>query len=104
MRLHAEAVLHPMGGPDGTRGGESAATRVLGSDRTRNRCKPAITVAELLLSARDRRIWRNGHVFICKSPLQGTGSVSCNSVFVLYLCRLLNQEELMKRETMVQNP
>jgi hypothetical protein len=37
-------------------------------------------------------------------PLLGTGSVSCNSVFVLYLCRFLNQEELMKRETMVQNP
>ena len=34
----------------------------------------------------------------------GTGSVSCNSVFVLYLCRFLNQEDLMKRETMVQNP
>ncbi len=36
--------------------------------------------------------------------IEGTGSVSCNSVFVLYLCRFLNQEELMKRETMVQNP
>ena len=35
---------------------------------------------------------------------EGTGSVSCNSVFVLYLCRFLNQEELMKRETMIQNP
>jgi hypothetical protein len=34
----------------------------------------------------------------------GTGSVSCNSVFVLHLCRFLNQEELMKREAMVQNP
>ena len=34
----------------------------------------------------------------------GTGSVSCNSVFVLYLCRFLDQEELMEREAMVQNP
>ena len=34
----------------------------------------------------------------------GTGSVSCNSVFVLHLCRLLNQEELMEREAMLQNP
>ena len=34
----------------------------------------------------------------------GTGSVSCNSVFVLHLCRFLNQEELMEREAMVQNP
>jgi hypothetical protein len=34
----------------------------------------------------------------------GTGSVSCNSVFILYLCRFLNQEELMEREAMVQNP
>jgi hypothetical protein len=34
----------------------------------------------------------------------GTGSVSCNSVFVLHLCRFLNQEDLMEREAMVQNP
>src|SRR5690349_12658010 len=27
-------------------------------------------VANVLLSARDRRIWRNGHLFVCKSPLQ----------------------------------
>ena len=38
-------------------------------------------------------------------PMQnGTGSVSCNSVFVLHLCRFLNQEDLMEREAMVQNP
>ena len=36
--------------------------------------------------------------------LAGTGSVSCNSVFVLHLCRFLDQEELMEREAMVQNP
>jgi len=35
---------------------------------------------------------------------RGTGSVSCNSVFVLHLCRFLDQEELMEREAMVQNP
>ena len=34
----------------------------------------------------------------------GTGSVSCNSVFLLHLCRFLNQEDLMEREAMVQNP
>jgi hypothetical protein len=34
----------------------------------------------------------------------GTGSVSCNSVFVLHLGRFLDQEELMEREAMVQNP
>jgi hypothetical protein len=34
----------------------------------------------------------------------GTGSVSCNSVFVLHLCCFLNQEDLMEREAMVQNP
>ena len=34
----------------------------------------------------------------------GTGSVSCNSVFVLRLCYFLNQEDLMEREAMVQNP
>jgi hypothetical protein len=34
----------------------------------------------------------------------GTGSVSCNSAVVLYLCRFLNQEELMEREAMLQNP
>jgi hypothetical protein len=34
----------------------------------------------------------------------GTGFVSCNSVFVLHLCCFLNQEELMEREAMVQNP
>ena len=35
---------------------------------------------------------------------EGTGSVSCNSVFVLHLGRFLDQEELMEREAMVQNP
>jgi hypothetical protein len=35
---------------------------------------------------------------------KGTGSVSCNSAFVLHLCRFLNQEELVEREAMVQNP
>ena len=34
----------------------------------------------------------------------GTGSVSCNSAFVLHLCRFLNHEDLMEREAMVQNP
>ena len=34
----------------------------------------------------------------------GTGSVSCNLAFVLHLCRFLNQEDLMEREAMVQNP
>jgi hypothetical protein len=36
--------------------------------------------------------------------LDGTGSVSCNSAFVLHLCRFLNHEDLMEREAMVQNP
>jgi hypothetical protein len=34
----------------------------------------------------------------------GTGSISCNSVFVRYLGRFLNQEELMEPEATVQNP
>ena len=34
----------------------------------------------------------------------GTGSVSCNSVFVRYLGRFLHQEELMEPEATVQNP
>jgi len=34
----------------------------------------------------------------------GTGSVSCHSVFILHLCRFLNQEEFMEREAMLQNP
>ena len=34
----------------------------------------------------------------------GTGSVSCNSVFVRYLGRFLNQEELMEPKATVQNP
>jgi hypothetical protein len=38
------------------------------------------------------------------STVVGNGSVSCNSVFVLHLCRFLNQEELMERKAMVQNP
>ena len=42
------------------------------------------------------------HVFSMAS--WKTGSVSCNSVFVLHLCRFLNQEDLMEREAMVQNP
>ena len=40
---------------------------------------------------------------VVKAPL-GTGSVSCNSAFILHLCRFLNQEDLMEREAMVQNP
>src|SRR5215510_16579514 len=35
---------------------------------------------------------------------QGTGSVSCNSVFVRHLGRFLNQEDLMEPEATVQNP
>src|SRR5215211_7060539 len=35
---------------------------------------------------------------------RGTGSVSWHSVFVLHLCRFLNQEELMERKARVQNP
>ena len=34
----------------------------------------------------------------------GTGSVSCNSVFVRCLGRFLHQEELMEPEATVQNP
>jgi len=44
--------------------------RVLGSDGTRNRCKLAITVAELLPSAKKGRLWRYGHIFVRRSPLQ----------------------------------
>jgi transposase-like protein len=35
---------------------------------------------------------------------RGTGSVSCNSAFVLHLCRFLNHEDLMQRKAMVQDP
>ena len=38
------------------------------------------------------------------SIYRDTGSVSCNSVFVRYLGRFLNQEELMEPEATVQNP
>jgi hypothetical protein len=39
------------------------------------------------------------------SAYTGTGSVSCNLAFrSAFLCRFLNQEELMEREAMVQNP
>jgi hypothetical protein len=38
------------------------------------------------------------------SAALGTGSVSCNSILVLHLCHFLNQEDLMEREAMVQNP
>jgi len=34
----------------------------------------------------------------------GTGSVSCNSAFILHLCCFLHQEDFMEREAMVQNP
>src|SRR5437868_4518187 len=44
--------------------------RVLESDGTRNRCKPAIIFAELLLSAKKGHLWWNGHIFVRKSPLQ----------------------------------
>ena len=43
-------------------------------------------------------------VAILAQILVGTGSVSCNSVFVPHLCRFLEQEKLMEREAMVQNP
>ena len=52
------------------RRGRAAWGWVLGSDGTRNQCKPAITVAELLPSAKKGRLWRNGHGFVRKSPLQ----------------------------------
>src|SRR5262249_22588455 len=59
--------------------------------------------AELLIDGelheRHRRKERKHHgccrrrrrAFIAGDLLGGTGSVSCNSVFVLYLCRFLNQ-------------
>src|SRR5215475_13624961 len=50
--------------------GAPSTTRVVESDGTRNRCKPAITFAELLLSAKKGHLWWNGHRFVCKSPLQ----------------------------------
>src|SRR5262245_56581058 len=37
---------------------------VLGSDGTRNRCKPAITFTEFLLSAKKGRLWQKGHRFV----------------------------------------
>src|SRR5262249_1486620 len=45
-----------------------------------------------------------GIIYIHVNIENGTGSVSCNSVFVLHLCRFLNPEEFMKRKAMVQNP
>src|SRR5215471_21462924 len=37
---------------------------------------------------------------IMLNKCRGTGSVSCNSVFILHLCCFLNQEDLMEREAM----
>ena len=44
--------------------------RVLRSNGTRNRCKPAISVAGLLLFAEKGRLWLHGHMFVRQSPLQ----------------------------------
>src|SRR5262249_62313655 len=44
--------------------------RVLGSNGTRNRCKPALSFAECLLSAKEGRLRRNGWMFVRKSLLQ----------------------------------
>jgi hypothetical protein len=52
----------------------------------------------------DRGLDGSGDAFYLGYALWGTGSVSCNSVFLLHLCRFLNQEDLMEREAMVQNP
>jgi hypothetical protein len=41
---------------------------VLENNGTRNRCKRSSWVANVLLSARHRRLWRNGHVYIRKNP------------------------------------
>jgi hypothetical protein len=43
-------------------------------------------------------------LFVKREQGRGTGSVSCNSVFLLHLCRFLKQEDRMEREAMVQNP
>src|SRR6516225_10491027 len=43
---------------------------VLENNGTRNRCKRSSWVANVLLSARHKRLWKNGHVFVRKSPLQ----------------------------------
>src|SRR5262249_51552137 len=51
-----------------------------------------------------QKIKKKTMVVMDNSSIQGTGSVSCNSVFLLHLCRFLNQEDLMEREAMVQNP
>src|SRR5262245_56014172 len=48
----------------------SSPNWVLGSDGTRNRGKPAIPFAELLLSAKKGRLRWNGLIFVRKSLLQ----------------------------------
>jgi hypothetical protein len=47
---------------------------------------------------------RPSQAILLDDPPVGTGSVSCNSVFVLHLCHFLHQEELMEPEATVQNP
>jgi hypothetical protein len=69
--------------------------RVLGSDGTRNRCKPAITFAELLLCAKKGRLQWNGLMFIRKSPLQKPKLVrqllqGCNYNLLRYMLLCLN--------------
>ena len=43
-------------------------------------------------------------VLFTLTRLLGTGSVCCRSICVLHLSHFLNQEDLMEREAMFQNP
>jgi hypothetical protein len=63
----------------------------------RRKCYPAWTKSGKL-DAGDAK-----YQLLSQQEIVGTGSVSCNSAFVLHLGRFLNQEELMEREAMVQN-
>src|SRR5262249_7836190 len=90
----------------------SSCSWVLGSNGTRNRCKPAISFAEFLLSAQVGRLRRNGHMFVRRSLLQkpklaqqflqgyGSNLLSCmplclNSVFWSVAVPFTNQTRLI---------
>jgi hypothetical protein len=77
----------------------------------------SVALNDIILSSAALSLWtgegmarilalQNARVNInCGTSIRdGTGSVSCNSAFVLHLCHFLNQEEFMERKAMVQNP
>jgi hypothetical protein len=74
--------------------------------RHQTACEPAELILWAALDPTIARRAKKGEFvrYFDHFDLLGTGSVCCRSICVLHLSHFLNQEDLMEREAMFQNP